>query len=58
MSTDYENNYAGIAIVEAARSMNKVIIPISISKAFKPASWLGLAIAGRLFYRIFDQNQA
>ena len=58
MSSKYEESDYGLLIVETARSKKKPIIPISISKSFKPDKWLGLVIAGKLYYRLFSKEEA
>ncbi|XP_065660323.1 uncharacterized protein LOC100209544 [Hydra vulgaris] len=58
MTEEYENSYNSKAIVEAARSFNKPIIPICTTTTWKPDDWLGLIIAGKLFYSIFNKEQA
>lgn len=58
MSAEYEENFNCRMVVQKAIELNLKIIPISISKAWKPTDWLGLLIAGKIFYRIFDKEQA
>jgi hypothetical protein len=58
MSAGYEANRSCRAVIEAARSNGCVVVPVSTSREWKPAGWLGLMIAGKRFYRIFDREQA
>lgn len=58
VSPGYEHNNYCRLIVEAARSSKKQIIPVKAEKKFKPEAWLGLAIAGKFYYRLFDKEQA
>jgi hypothetical protein len=58
MSQGYEENYCAKAIIEKAREMDKKIVPISTTRAWKPSGWLALFLAGKLFYRIMDKEQA
>jgi hypothetical protein len=58
MSPGYESNELARLIVEKAKSLNKPIIPISKTRSWKPEHWLGLLIAGILFFRIMDKEQA
>ena len=34
-----------------ARECDKTIIPVSYTRKWKPSNWLGLATAGKLFFR-------
>lgn len=43
---------------EQAHLLNKPIVPIIAVKKWRPTSWLGLVIAGRVFFRIFDKETA
>lgn len=58
MSQGFSDTYKSRATIELARQLGKTIIPISTSRAFKPTGWMGLLIAGKLFFRVMDQNQA
>jgi len=58
MSAEYEENFNCKLIVQKAKELNLKIIPISITRAWKPADWLGLVMSGKVFYRIFDKEQA
>ena len=58
MTAEYEENYACRLVIQTARDLNFKIIPISITKAWKPTDWLALVTAGALFYRIFNREQA
>ena len=51
MSPEYEASYVCKSIVNEARANNKPLIPVSITRSWKPESWLGLVISGRLFFR-------
>lgn len=57
MSNDYENSDVSKSVVDLARSLKKNIIPVSIKKGWKSDSWLGLVIAGKLFFRVISQEQ-
>ena len=43
---------------EQAHLLNKPIVPIIAVKKWRPTGWLGLVIAGRVFFRIFDKETA
>jgi hypothetical protein len=43
---------------EEARRLGKPIVPVIAVKKWRPTNWLGLIIAGRIFFRIFDQETA
>jgi hypothetical protein len=58
MSKSYEENYICRTAIETARKLSKRIIPISTSREFKPKHWLALFLAGRLFFRIMNKEQA
>ena len=51
MSKNYEESQVCQAAIDLARSLNKTIIPVSWTKAWKPSNWLGLITAGKLFFR-------
>lgn len=51
MSPEYEASHVCKSIVDEARASSKTLIPVSITKSWKPKSWLGLVISGRLFFR-------
>ena len=51
MSKSYEDSQVCQAAIDLARSLNKTIIPVSWTKAWKPSNWLGLITAGKLFFR-------
>ena len=46
------------AACEQARLLNKPIVPVLAVKKWRPEGWLGLIIAGRIFFRIFDKETA
>lgn len=46
------------AAFEQARFLNKPIVPVMAVKKWRPTGWLGLIIAGRVFFRIFDRETA
>ena len=46
------------SVFEQARLLNKPIIPVIAVKKWRPTGWLGLVIAGRVFFRIFDRDTA
>ncbi len=46
------------AAFEEARLLGKPIVPVIAIKKWRPIGWLGLIIAGRVFFRIFDQETA
>jgi len=46
------------AAFEQARLLRKPIIPVIAIKKWRPKDWLGLSIAGCVFFRIFDQEAA
>ena len=48
----------GQTVFEKARSLRKPIVPVMAIKKWRPEGWLGLVIAGRVFFRIFDQETA
>ncbi len=54
MSAEYEDNFSCRLVVQTARELGLIIVPISITRAWKPTDWLGLTTAGVLFYRIFN----
>lgn len=58
MSQGFYETYKCRATIESARQLGKKIIPVSPSRAFKPTGWIGLLIAGKLFFRIMDKKQA
>ena len=58
ISPKYEECDFARVIVETARSKNKSIIPVKASQSFKPDKWLGLVIAGKLYYRIINKEEA
>jgi hypothetical protein len=58
MSTGYETSDFCREVVEQARQLNLEIIPVRIAKTWKSESWLGLAMSGKLFYSIFNPEQA
>jgi hypothetical protein len=58
MSAKYEESDYGLLIVETAKRKKKPIIPVSVKKSFKPDKWLGLVIAGKLYYRLFSKEEA
>jgi hypothetical protein len=43
---------------EEARRLGKPIVPVMAVKKWRPTSWLGLIIAGRIFFRIFNRETA
>ncbi len=43
---------------EEARRLRKPIVPVIAVKKWRPKNWLGLIIAGRIFFRIFDRETA
>jgi len=43
---------------EQARLHGKPIVPVMAVKKWRPRGWLGLIIAGRVFFRIFDRETA
>ena len=51
-------NVMGQAAFEHARRLGKPIVPVMAVKKWKPTGWLGLLVAGRTFYRIFDRETA
>lgn len=57
MSDDYENSGVSKSVVDLARSLKKNIIPVAIRKGWKSNRWLGLVIAGKLFFRVISQEQ-
>lgn len=58
MSPGYENDVKARLIVEKALALGKRIVPVSKTRQWKPEKWLGLAIAGILFFRIIDREKA
>ncbi|CAF4173901.1 unnamed protein product [Rotaria sp. Silwood2] len=46
------------AAFEEARRLQKPIVPAIAIKSWRPEDWLGLTIAGRTFFRIFDKESA
>ena len=46
------------AVFEEARRLRKPIVPVMAIKKWKSEDWLGLAVAGITFFRIFDQESA
>lgn len=43
---------------DEARRLRKAIVPVIAIKSWRPEDWLGLAIAGITFFRIFDEQTA
>lgn len=58
MSPGYEADFKARLIVEKTRSLGLPIIPVSKTREWKPQTWLGLIVAGLLFFRIFDRQKA
>lgn len=58
MSAGYEQSYVCKSVVDTARLLNKQLIPVSVTRAWKPCDWLSLVLAGKLFFRIMDKSQA
>jgi hypothetical protein len=58
LSPQLEQTSLSRAAFEQARLLGKPIIPVIAIKKWRPESWLGLVIAGRTFFRIFDQETA
>ncbi|RNA41414.1 General transcription factor IIH subunit 2 [Brachionus plicatilis] len=58
MSDEYESSCVCKGVVDLARSLKKNIIPVSTKKGWKSKHWLGLVIAGKLFFRVIDRDQA
>jgi hypothetical protein len=58
ISQDFESSFNCRALIEAARSFGKRFVPVTVSKEYKPIGWLGLAIAGKVFYRILNKEKA
>ena len=58
ISQDFESSFNCRALVEAARSYGIKFVPVTVSKEYKPTGWLGLAIAGKVFYRILSKEKA
>lgn len=46
------------AVFDEARRLRKPIVPVIAIRKWKSADWVGLAIAGIAFFRIFDQETA
>jgi hypothetical protein len=46
------------AAFQQARLLKKPVIPVIAVQKWRPTGWLGLIIAGRVFFRIFDQETA
>jgi hypothetical protein len=46
------------AACEQARLLRKPVVSVLAVKKWRPVGWLGLIIAGRIFFRIFDQETA
>lgn len=45
-------------ILEQTRLSGKPIVPVIAVKKWRPDGWLGLIVAGRVFFRIFDEETA
>lgn len=58
MSPGYEEDVKARLIVEKARSLELPIVPVSKTRDWKPQKWLGLMIAGVLFFRIINRKKA
>ena len=58
MSSGYMNSEKFQEEFECARATHKKIIPVNGAKGFRPAGWLALAIAGKLYYVLQDEGQA
>ncbi len=58
LSPQLEQTGACRAAFEEARRLRKPIIPVMAIKKWKPEDWLGLTIAGTIFFRIFGKESA
>jgi hypothetical protein len=58
ISQDFESSFNCRALIECARSIDKKFVPVTVSREYKPVGWLGLAIAGKVFYRILNKEKA
>lgn len=58
LTPQVEQNLICRAAFEKARLLNKRIIPVIALPKWRPDGWLGLIIAGRVFFRIFDKETA
>ena len=58
LTPQWEESAMGQAAFEHARRLGKPIVPVIAVKKWKPTGWLGLIVAGRTFYRIFDRETA
>lgn len=58
LSPQIEQSPVCRAAFETVRRLQKPIVPVIAIKKWKPEDWLGLTIAGAVFFRIFDQDSA
>lgn len=58
LNPQFETNTLCQEALEEARRLNKPIVPVISVKKWRPEGWLGLLIAGRTFFRIFDRETA
>ncbi|UJR23954.1 hypothetical protein I4U23_026922 [Adineta vaga] len=58
LTPQLEQIWLSQAVFEQARLLGKPIVPVMAIKKWRPEGWLGLIIAGRIFFRIFDQETA
>ena len=58
LSPQFEQMSLGRSVIEQASRLGKPIVPVIAVRKWRPKGWLGLAIAGRIFFRIFDRETA
>lgn len=58
MSTGYQKCDRCQEEFECARAGKKKIVPVKGVEGFRPTGWLALAIAGKLYYEILNEDQA
>ena len=58
LTAQLQENALCRAAFEQARLLDKPIVPVIAVNKWRPRGWLGLIIAGRVFFRIFDQATA
>ena len=58
LSPEYQSSAASQKSYETARLYRKKIVPVIGAAKYQPSGWLGLAIAGKLYYAMPDRDSA
>ncbi|CAF1219090.1 unnamed protein product [Didymodactylos carnosus] len=58
ISPQFEENLLCQATFEKVRQLNIPVVPVVAIPKFKPEDWLGLPIAGKVYFRLFDAETA